>query len=241
MSEVTIESHGGWAEIILNRPEVKNAINGPLGIALADAFRRVDADDSVNVVVFRGAGGAFCSGLDLKAFNAEPAPEWLDSFQSIWRSAHRAIFECRKPIIGALERYAINGGAALALAADLLVVGDDAFLQVGEAKIGMAAPYNLAWLRLRHSEAVATEIALLGDRHTGAQLKSLGIANRSVPDQQVLEQASALAAQMAEYPAGALARIKTGLRRYGPVSADEWFDLAQVGAPGTPAPKAMER
>ncbi len=242
MSEVTIELHDGWAEVILNRPEVKNAINGPLGIALADAFRKVDADASVNVVVFRGAGGAFCSGLDLKAFNAEPAPDWLASFQSIWRSAHKAIFECRKPIIGALERYAINGGAALALAADLLVTGNEAFLQVGEVKLGMAAPYNLAWLRLRHSEAVATEIALVGDRYNGVELKALGIANRSVPDQQVIEHAQAMAQQLAEYPAGASARIKTGLRQYGPGSADEWFDLALAGtAGGAPPPKAMDR
>ena len=242
MSEVTIESHDGWAEVILNRPEVKNAINGPLGVALAEAFRSVDADDSVNVVVFRGAGGAFCSGLDLKAFNADPAPDWLASFQSIWRGAHKAIFECRKPIVGALERYAINGGAALALAADLLVTGDEAFLQIGEVKLGMAAPYNLAWLRLRHSEAVATEIALIGDRYNGPALKSLGIANRSVPDQQVLDSAQELAQQLAEYPAGALARIKTGLRSYGPASADEWFDLATTqAAAGAPPPKARER
>ena len=241
MSEVTIEYHSGWAVVVLNRPEVKNAINGPLGVALADAFHSVDADDSVNVVVFRGAGGAFCSGLDLKAFNADPAPDWLASFQNIWRGAHRAIFDCRKPIIGALERYAINGGAALALAADLLIAGDEAFLQVGEVKIGMTAPYNLAWLRLRHSETVASEIALIGDRYHGAQLKSLGIANRSVPDQQVIDSAREMAQQLAEYPAGALARIKSGLRRYGPASADEWFDLALTGEAGAPAPKSMER
>jgi enoyl-CoA hydratase len=242
MSEVIIESHDGWAEVILNRPATRNAINGPLGIALAESFREVDADDAVNVVLFRGAQGAFCSGLDLKAFNAEPAPDWLADFQSIWRGAHKAIFDCRKPIVGALERYAINGGAALALAADLLIAGENAFLQVGEVQQGMAAPYNLAWLRLHHSQALANQIALIGRRFPGSELKSLGIATDTAADDQVLEAAAALAQQLADYPPGALARIKTGLRRYGPASADEWFDLAaSPDSPGVKAPRAVDR
>ena len=124
-------AHEGWGEVVMNRPDVKNAINGPLGEGLAAALNRANEDPEINVVVLRGAGGAFCSGLDLKAFNAEPEPEWLARFNQIWRGAHRALFECQKPIIGALERYAINGGAALALAADLLVAGESAYVQVG--------------------------------------------------------------------------------------------------------------
>lgn len=239
MSEVSVEIHSGWAEVVLNRPDVKNAINGPLGVALADAFRSVSADDSVNAVLFRGAGGAFCSGLDLKAFNADPAPAWLPAFQTIWRGAHKSLFECPKPIICALERYAINGGAALALAADMLVTGEKAFLQIGEVKIGMAAPYNMAWLRLRHSESVAAELALVGERCNGERLTELGIANRCVPDDQVLSTATDLARQLAEYPDGAPARIKSSLRRYAPEDIDTWFDLAAAGAPGA-APASMK-
>ena len=112
MAEVDRIDHEGWAEIVLNRPARRNAINGPLGERLADAFRTVAADDGVQAVLLRGAEGAFCSGLDLKGFNADPAPEWLPRFNAIWRAAHKAIFECPKPIVAALERYAINGGAA---------------------------------------------------------------------------------------------------------------------------------
>ena len=242
MSEVLIESHDGWAEIILNRPASRNAINGPLGSALSEAFRAVDADETVNVVLFRGAQGAFCSGLDLKAFNADPPPAWLADFQSIWRSAHKAIFDCRKPIVGALERYAINGGAALALAADLLVTGENAFLQVGEVQQGMAAPYNLAWMRLHHSQALANQIALIGRRFPGSELKSLGIATQSVADDQVITAATELTQQLAGYPPEALMRIKSGLRRYGPDSADEWFDLANSpDSPPVSAPRAVDR
>ena len=158
MKEVEFVAHGRWAEVVLNRPERRNAINGPLGEALAAAIERAGADDGIQAVLLRGADGAFCSGLDLKAFNADPPPDWMPRFSAIWRAAHKAIFECKKPIVAALERFAINGGAALALSADLLVAGETAFLQVGEVRQGMAAPYNMAWLRLRHGENTAAAI-----------------------------------------------------------------------------------
>ena len=68
MSEVNVEIEDGWAEVILNRPDRKNAINGPLGQELESAFEMLRIDDAVKVILFRGSEGAFCSGLDLKAF-----------------------------------------------------------------------------------------------------------------------------------------------------------------------------
>ena len=226
MAEVERIDHDGWAEIVLNRPERRNAINGPLGERLADAFRAVAADDGVQAVLLRGAEGAFCSGLDLKGFNADPPPEWLPRFNAIWRAAHKAIFECPKPIVAALERYAINGGAALALAADLLIAGETAFLQVGEVKMGMAAPYNTAWLRLRHSENVAAKLTITGRRFPGKELAQLGVAYEAVPDDAVVDAGRDLTVTLAGYPAGALARIKATLRAYNASDADAWFDRA---------------
>ena len=226
MAEVESVAHDGWAEVVLNRPERRNAISGPLGEGLAEALRAANADDSVQAVLLRGADGAFCSGLDLKAFNAEPPPEWLPRFNAIWRGAHKALFECGKPIVAALERYAINGGAALALAADLLVVGENAFLQVGEVKMGMAAPYNMAWLRLRHSENVAARLTITGRRFPGTELATLGIAYESVADEAVVERARQLVTELAGYPPGGLARIKAAMRTYNTTDADAWFDRA---------------
>ena len=224
MSEVNVEIENGWAEVILNRPERKNAINGPLGLELRDAFETLSVDDEVRVILFRGSEGAFCSGLDLKAFNEPPEPEWVKDFQQIWRGAHRAIFNCKKPVVGALERFAINGGAALLLACDLLVVGRESFVQVGEAQIGMAAPYNLAWLSLRHSESTITRVALIGDRIYGEEMKSCGLADVCCEDPQVLIEAKGLAAKLAAYPGHGLKRIKTVIRGAQSLDADDWFN-----------------
>ena len=239
MAEVEYVGHGRWAEIVLNRPERRNAIDGPLGEALGSAIRRADADDGVQAILLRGADGAFCSGLDLKAFNAEPPPDWMARFSTIWREAHKAIFECRKPIVAALERFAINGGAALALAADLLVAGETAFLQVGEVRQRMAAPYNLAWLRFRHAENVAAKLTLTGRRFTGSELAAMGVAYAVAPDDDVAPSATRLVEELATYPDGALARIKTLLRAYNDADADAWFDRATRHAGGGAKPRAV--
>ena len=233
--------HDGWAELVMNRPDRKNAITGPMGIALAECLAAVNDDDAIQVLVLRGAGGAFNSGLDLKEFNADPAPDWLPDFQHIWRGAHRALFECQVPIIGAMERYAINGGAALALACDLLIVGRESFLQVGEVQIGMAAPYNMAWLSLRHPETVAARLAMVGRRHTGEDLLAMGIAFDCVDDADVVSTATELAAAMSGYPAGGSRKIKAGARAALGQTADEWFDkFTNVHTVGVPAPSRMQ-
>ena len=239
--EAELVTHGGWAELIMNRPERKNAITGPMGIAMAECLARVNEDESIQALVLRGAGGAFNSGLDLKEFNADPSPDWLPEFQHIWRGAHRALFDCQVPIIGAMERYAINGGAALALACDLLIVGRESFLQVGEVQIGMAAPYNMAWLALRHPEAVAARLAMVGRRHSGETLRNMGVAYDCVEDADVLKTATELAAAMSEYPVGGTRKIKAGVRATLTESADQWFDrFTNVHPVGVPSPSRMQ-
>lgn len=246
IDEVWVSKHqepGGacWGEVILNRPERKNAIIGPLGQGLAQGIVLLDADPEVQAIVLRGAGGSFCSGLDLAAFNADPAPGWLADFQHIWRRAHRALFDCATPIIGALERYAINGGAALAIACDYLVVGEQAFLQVGEVQIGMAAPYNMAWLNLRHSEAVIAQVTLVGDRIAGPELLRLGLATTCVADDQVQDHAASLAQRLASFPSGTTRKIKQGMRARLLATADEWFDRHTNVAGPSVKPSSMKQ
>jgi len=212
MSAVILDVHDGWAELVLNRPERKNAIEGTLAQAMHDALQQLERDDNVRAVVLRGQGGAFCSGLDVKAFGAEPAPDWKAGFPSLWEAVHLQLLASRKVLVVALERYAINGGAALALAGDLMVCGEGAFLQVGEIGIGMAAPRNAAWLALRHGEAVAARVCLLGERIGAADLLRLGIATEVAPDHAVVARAQAVARAVAAFPAHSVHAIKSGMR-----------------------------
>ena len=236
MREVEIVVHGRWAELILNRPERRNAINGPLGLALADGLRTINSDPQIQVVLLRGADGAFCSGLDLKEFNADPPPEWLVRFGDIWRATHKALFQSKKPLVVALERFAINGGAALALAGDLMFVGRESFLQVGEVRQGMAAPYNMAWLRLRHSAAITARLALTGHRFYGRELVEMGVAYAAPKEGSVVAEAIALVEELVDYPDQALERIKATLRAYDDENADAWFDRATRATERTGSP-----
>lgn len=237
---VIIESHDGWSEIILDRPERKNALTGPLASGLLAAIESLSADEATRVILIRGNGGAFCSGLDLKEFNADPRPEWLPSFQPTWRAVHVALFNSTKTVIGCLEKYAINAGSALALACDLLVVAEDAYLQVGEVQQGIAAPMNAAWLRAKHSEALAFRISLLGHRIPAAQMLALGLATEVAPPESAVARAQEMAAALAAYPPNGLRAVKSSLRSLSPVTdAEEWFSRPGRGnqrAAGTPLP-----
>ena len=220
------------AHIVLNRPERRNALTGPLADQFGDALEQLHQDDDITVIVLRGAGDAFCSGLDLKEFGQDPQPAWVADFPAKWRRVHRQLFDSDRIIVGALQRAAVNGGAALALACDFLVAGNGSFLQVGEIQQGMAAPMNMAWLRLRFDESLTARLVLLGDRVPGPELVRLGVAYQSVPGDQVLAATTDLAERLAAHDPNGVRRIKTSLRRTVVTeSAEEWFARALAADP----------
>ena len=226
VSPVLVTRNEGWAEITLNRPDKRNAIDIPMAEALAEAIESLERDDTLRAIVLRGADGAFCSGLDLKAVQAHPAG--MAGFPAYWDRVHIGLLRSRKAWIVALERHAVNGGAALALAADLLVCGQNAFLQIGEIRIGMAAPRNIAWLALRHSEALAARLCLLGDRVPAAELLRLGIATEVVDDAETLARARVLATTIAEYSAHAVDAIKGGIRAASArIAPERWLEVCR--------------
>ena len=247
MNPVIIERHDGWVELVLNRPERRNAIEGTLALAMREALSELNADVGVRVVLLRGAGGAFCSGLDIKAFNTDPQPPWAATFRETWDEVHCRLIESPKVFVGALEKYAINGGAALAIACDLLVAGRSATLQVGEIQIDMAAPKNVAWLVLKHGEAAAARLCLLGDRMDAATMLREHLACDVTDDDQVVARAGALAERIAAFPPNGVPRIKTALRAAATgMRARDWFAHAAAhdplaGTAGVVKPQAMAR
>jgi len=231
---VLVEKHEGYGELVLNRPGQRNSLTGPLVDGLIGGLQQLQNDKSVRAVIIRGAEGYFCAGLDVKAFFSEPKPDWVTGFGERWLDFHEAIFDCPLPVIGALQGYAIAGGSALALACDLLVVGEKAFLHVSEVERGMAAPINLAWLQLNHGRKMAMELAVLGERIYGQKLLQKGIANMCVADDQVLEVSRTMAARFAGFEAGAVATLKTGIKSSTLASGVDFRALvAQIKQAGT--------
>ncbi len=219
---VRVSQEEGWGELALDRPARRNALAPESAGALRAGLATL-LEAGSRVILLRGEGGTFCSGLDVDLFQGAAAGGWARD----WTGFHRDLYACPAVVVCALERYAINAGASLALASDLLVAGEGAVLTVGEAAIGMHAPMNLAWLRLRAAESVAAQLALGAGRMNGADLHRLGLAWALVPDAAVLDHARAAAVRMAGWPAGTLAGIKAAMRRPVPPDGDV-FDAVQA-------------
>jgi enoyl-CoA hydratase/carnithine racemase len=220
---VLIERKQGWAEIVLNRPERRNSVIAPLSDGVRLALEELAEDEGVACVILRGAGGFFCSGVDLKALQADPPPPWLARQFASWRELHLALYHFPKPVIGALEKYGINAGSALALACDILIAGDTAFLQVGEIQQGAVMPMNAAWFKIKSTEQVMARMALMGDRVLGPELYRLGLVAESVADDSVVSRCREIAERIAGNPKGASRSIKLSMISQREITDPEAF------------------
>jgi enoyl-CoA hydratase len=171
---VLTERRDGVLLITLNRPEARNAVNLAVAEGVAAALDALDADDDLAVGVLTGAGAGFSAGMDLKAFVAGQRPWVADrGFAGIvQRSA-------RKPLIAAVEGFAVAGGLEIALACDLIVAGSGAKLGIPEVKRSLVATGG-ALLRLprRVPYGIAMELALTGDTISAERAYELGLVNR---------------------------------------------------------------
>ena len=213
MSELVItELENGIGELVLNRPQQRNSLTGPLVMALQKGLEYLLENDDCRVIIIRGQNGFFCAGLDVKAFFQEPEPAWKASFTNDWTKFHRTVFYANKPIIGAIEGFALAGGSGLALACDFLIIGEKAFFHVLEVERGMLAPFNVFWLSVRFSYRIALKLALLGQRLSGQELVDLGVADQCVPDDRVLFTAREMAERFAGFDAKNTQQLKKSIR-----------------------------
>jgi enoyl-CoA hydratase len=121
---------------------------------------------------------------------------------------HLALYRCKKPIIAALEKFAINAGASLAFACDLIVAGETAFRQIVDFQQGASIPMNAAWLKIKTTEFQAERLAFLVDRILAPRLLQLGLISECVSENCVVERCNEIGATIAGYQAGAAIAIK---------------------------------
>jgi enoyl-CoA hydratase len=189
------EREGAVAVLTLNRPEAMNALSRGLRDALAGAFRSLEADADIRVIVVTGAGRAFCAGYDLKELAAGSAEENADSAASDLADAVAAF---SGPIVGAINGHAITGGFELALACDVLIASERARFADTHARVGILPGWGLSQLLPRLiGVSRAKEISFSGNFIDANQALAWGLVNRVVAHEELLPACGALAADMA--------------------------------------------
>ncbi len=190
---VLTEERDGVLVVTLNRPEARNAVNGAVADGVAAALDRLDAEEALRVGVITGAGGTFCSGMDLKAFLGGEVPILEGRGLAGFTEAPP-----RKPLVAAVEGYALAGGFELLLACDLVVAAADATLGVPEVKRGLVAAAGAAiLLPERIGMARAMELLLTGEPISPDRALEWGLVNRVVEPGRALDTALELAAAVA--------------------------------------------
>jgi enoyl-CoA hydratase len=217
--EVLVEEDDGLLVITINRPAARNAVNRAVSYGVCAAVDDLDRRDDLRVGILTGAGGTFCAGMDLKAFLRG----------EITRVEGRGILGIamtppKKPLIAAVEGYALAGGFEVVLACDLLVAARDAKFGIPEVKRGLAAAAG-GLMRLPRfiPQRIALEMALTGDMYPAEFLASHGLVNRLVEPGQALSEAKALARRIVKNAPMALAASKRVIVEQRDWPIDEMF------------------
>jgi enoyl-CoA hydratase len=216
MSEVLTETRDGVLIVTLNRPEAKNAANKALAEQVATAMDRLDGDAELRVGIITGAGGTFCSGMDLKGFLAGEVPVVTGrGFAGLTEAPPK------KPLIAAVDGYALAGGFEIALACDMIVANKDAKFGIPEVKRGLAAAAGgLVRLPRQIPERLAMEFALTGNFVSAPRAYEMGLINRVV-DGDALEGAMDLAKAIAANGPLAVAVSKRVIKEQADWSQEE--------------------
>jgi 2-(1,2-epoxy-1,2-dihydrophenyl)acetyl-CoA isomerase len=223
-TDVLLDVADGVATVTLNRPDKLNAYVPEMGDALLRTFRALRDDDAVRAVILTGAGRAFCAGVDLEALKASQsgqggsrlgAEEFLSAFPV-------EVYRYPKPVIAALNGHAIGVGITMALPCDLRVAAEDAKIGLTFAKLGILPGLGSTSLLPRLvGLARAQELVLTAEPVRGREAAAMGLVNRAVPTDRVLDEARALAAHMAGCDPLVLAAAKRALLRGSTLGIEE--------------------
>lgn len=212
--QVLVAVNDGVMTVTINRPEAKNAVNKRVAELIAQAMDELDANPSVRLAILTGANNTFCSGMDLKAFVQGESPVVKGrGFGGLCEAPPR------KPLIAAVEGYALAGGFELAISCDLIVAADNAKFGIPEVKRGLAAAAGgLLRLPRQVPRRIAMELALTGDFVSAQRAYEIGLINRIVPAGGALEGAMTLARTIAANGPLALAASKRVI-----VESQDWL------------------
>jgi len=205
------------ATITLNRPKVLNAMNREMFVDLNNVFDKIALDRSVRAVLLTGAGRGFCSGADLRSLTTEPDVAEPSGFKSYLRIINEVILKMLRldrPIVAAVNGPATGAGANLALASDIIFMAREAYLSQIFVRRGLVPDFGGLYLLPRHvGVAKAKELLFTGDFVKGEEAVKLGIANRVVPLEDLMAEASAFAKRLASGPTVAIGLAKQGVHR----------------------------
>jgi enoyl-CoA hydratase len=223
--ELVVTTNGAVRILRINRPEARNALNGAVIAGLGRGLDEADQDPDVRAVIVTGTGDrAFCAGMDLRSFANDEQPGGGDPDAS--RGYARFLREgISKPVIGAANATAVAGGFELLLACDLVVASEDARFGIPEVKRGLFAAGGGVGLGRRLPMAVALELGLTGDTVDASRAFALGLVNRLVPADRVLDDAVELANRVAENGPLAVRVTKRLMWEALDVSRDQMWEL----------------
>jgi enoyl-CoA hydratase/carnithine racemase len=208
MTTLLSEDQGAVRILTLNRPEKRNALDTALSSALLEALRAADADDEVRCIVLTGAGPGFCAGADLSEFKGLRDPKAAGTRAELTMQLHLAFSKMVTPVLTAVNGSAMGGGAGLAIAGDMAVMAQSAKLGYPETKHGIVAAIVMANLVRQIGRKAAFELVALGEPIDAARALELGMVNRVVPLAKLMDEALALAGQLAAVAGPAMAQTK---------------------------------
>lgn len=240
MDEVKLERRGAVAVLRLDDPAVMNALSPAVKAGMEALVPKVLADDTVRAIVITGTGKAFCAGGDIRSMQ-DPAQRNAKAVRRRMQATHdwsRALLDADKPVIAAVNGAAVGGGLALALLADIVIASSTAYFMSGYSKLGalpdlgvlQTLPWAIGSLR-------AKEMILLNRRYSAEEAAQIGLANRCVAPEKLMDEAMAAAQEIASGPAAMLTMSKVMMKRAYEASVEEFFEreaIAQGVAFGSP-------
>ena len=224
---------GNIAIVTIDRPEVHNALDIPTLLELEDAFSRLEADDAVRVIIVTGAGDkVFVAGGDLADLGSRRGLAHYLEYAEVIHRVFSKIERCSKPTIAAVNGHALGGGVELMLSLDIRIVSQEARFGLPEITLGLFPGAGGSQRTIRQLPLCrAKEMMFTGDPISADDAVSIGLANRTVPSDRVLEEAHAIATKIAERPPVALALLRRTLQDGAemPLRASLAYEQAMIG------------